>query len=197
MSVGLVQANIGISPKGRLSSPILRHKLHLEQSIALQRRGAELIIWPESAYPFVVDRSSTTDFPDGDHRKLMQGINVPLIFGAASFTRGDPYPFNTAFMMEPTGQITGRFDKNFLLVFGEYIPFYEQFPQLKTWFPAMAHFARGTTVTTFNVNGYKAGPLICYEDIIPRFARRVAALQPNFFVNITNDAWFGATSEAL
>jgi apolipoprotein N-acyltransferase len=42
---------------------------------------------------------------------------------------------------------------------------------------------------------FRLGPLICYEDILPGFARRVAALRPNLFVNITNDAWFGRTAE--
>ena len=37
--------------------------------------------------------------------------------------------------------------------------------------------------------------MICYEDIIPSFARRLVAERPNLLVNITNDAWFGATSE--
>ena len=42
---------------------------------------------------------------------------------------------------------------------------------------------------------YRLGPLICYEDILPGFARRVAKLEPNAFINITNDAWFGRTAE--
>jgi hypothetical protein len=37
--------------------------------------------------------------------------------------------------------------------------------------------------------------MICYEDIFPSFGRRVAKLGPNLLVNITNDAWFGNTSE--
>jgi apolipoprotein N-acyltransferase len=42
---------------------------------------------------------------------------------------------------------------------------------------------------------YLLGPLICYEDILPSFTRRVAKLRPNALVNITNDAWFGRTAE--
>jgi apolipoprotein N-acyltransferase len=42
---------------------------------------------------------------------------------------------------------------------------------------------------------FKLGPLICYEDILPGFTRRVAKLRPNALVNITNDAWFGRTAE--
>jgi hypothetical protein len=43
-----------------------------------------------------------------------------------------------------------------------------------------------------NVN---LGPMICYEDIFPSFGRRLIKKDPNLLVNITNDAWFGRTSE--
>jgi len=42
---------------------------------------------------------------------------------------------------------------------------------------------------------FRLGPLICYEDILAGFTRKAAALGPNLFVNITNDAWFGKTAE--
>jgi apolipoprotein N-acyltransferase len=125
----------------------------------------------------------------------MRGLRVPLLFGVLTVGRGDKYPYNSAYMMEPDGRITGRFDKNYLLVFGEYIPFYEHIPSFKKWFPAASHFAHGSEVTVFPFRQYQLGPLICYEDIIPNFGRRLAPLKPNLLVNITNDAWFGATSE--
>ena len=37
--------------------------------------------------------------------------------------------------------------------------------------------------------------MICYEDIFPSFARRLVKRDPNILINITNDAWFGRTSE--
>lgn len=195
IDVGIVQANIGIDRKGSPEHRLRHHQIHLEESWKLQQAGADLLVWPESSYPFWFDRAQTRDYPPGDPRRVMQRIDVPLIFGAASFGRGEPYPYNSAFMLAPDGRILGRFDKNFLLVFGEYIPFYEQFPSFRKWFPAASHFARGTTVTTFPLGPHRVGPLICYEDIIPAFGRRLAPLAPNLLVNITNDAWFGRTAE--
>jgi apolipoprotein N-acyltransferase len=38
--------------------------------------------------------------------------------------------------------------------------------------------------------------LICYEDILPSFTNKlVAATSPELLVNMTNDAWFGNSSE--
>ncbi|MFY0531172.1 nitrilase-related carbon-nitrogen hydrolase [Nannocystis pusilla] len=42
---------------------------------------------------------------------------------------------------------------------------------------------------------WRLGPLICYEDILPRFARGVAAEGIHAFVNLTNDSWFGKSKE--
>jgi apolipoprotein N-acyltransferase len=85
------------------------------------------------------------------------------------------------------------------MLFGEYIPFYDQIPWFTKIFPEASNFNRGTEPASlpFSVAGrsYRLGPLICYEDIIPGFTRRVANLDPNLFVNITNDAWFGRTAE--
>jgi len=39
------------------------------------------------------------------------------------------------------------------------------------------------------------GAVICYEDLLPGFLRRVGALHPNLLVNLTSDSWFGANSE--
>src|SRR5690606_33742301 len=42
----------------------------------------------------------------------------------------------------------------------------------------------------------RIGPMICYEDILPIFARTLARVgDPQIFLNITNDAWFGDTDE--
>jgi apolipoprotein N-acyltransferase len=42
---------------------------------------------------------------------------------------------------------------------------------------------------------WRLGPVICYEDILPRYLRRVGALHPNLLVNLTSDSWFGANTE--
>jgi len=136
---------------------------------------------------------------------VRRGFETPLLFGALTQgappfrARADRYPYNTAMMMDASGRITGMFDKVFLMIFGEYIPFYDSIPWFTELFPEASNFNRGKDPAVFPVDihgqTFKLGPLICYEDILPGFARRVAALHPNLFVNMTNDAWFGRTSE--
>ncbi len=195
VKVGLVQGNVGIIQKGKAGLASQHLKMHHEVSQQLIKQGAELVVWPESSYPYAFERSMERDWPAGHPFRVMNGIDVPVFLGVGTYGRGEPYPYNSAYMMEPDGRITGRFDKNYLLIFGEYIPFYEQIPSFKKWFPAASHFSHGTEVTTFPFQKYRLGPLICYEDIIPSFTRRLAPLKPHLLVNITNDAWFGSTSE--
>ena len=74
---------------------------------------------------------------------------------------------------------------------------------VKDLIPATSNFGRGTEAKVFpftwtrdgQTHEAKLAPMICYEDIFPSFGRRVAKLGPNLLVNITNDAWFGNTSE--
>jgi len=136
VKVGVVQANIGIVQKGRPGLAQEHLALHQRESQRLVARGAELLVWPESSYPYAIERERTHDFPPENPRQVMRGIKVPLLFGVLTYSQREEYPYNSAYMMEPDGRITGRFDKNFLLVFGEYIPFYDTFPSFRKWFPA-------------------------------------------------------------
>lgn len=203
VKVGVVQANIGIHEKFVPGLREAQHALHLRLSQELAQQGAELIVWPESSYPYPLLRPTNRDFPDSDARKLQRGYNTPLLFGALTIERKDGHivPYNTALLLDRTGTVSGTFDKNFLLIFGEYLPFASQLSFLRELIPEISNFARGTETTTFpfehHGHRYSLGPMICYEDIIPAFGRRLFAdpSPPNLMVNITNDAWFGATSE--
>jgi len=202
--VGLVQANVGMSDKW---DPTERGRLldvHQRLSNELTAEGADLIVWPESSYPYALSRNMLRDFPLGDPRRIRGAGNTPLVFGAVTMD-GYPqigkrrFPYNTALMLDQQGRVASTFDKVFLLIFGEYIPFYDEIPWFTKLFPEASNFNRGAAPGSFPFqlrgHDYRLGPLICYEDILPGFTRQTAALDPNLLVNITNDAWFGKTAE--
>jgi apolipoprotein N-acyltransferase/photosystem II stability/assembly factor-like uncharacterized protein len=115
--------------------------------------------------------------------------------GLSPLGRGNRRSYNSAMLLDGQGQVLGRYDKTYLLIFGEFIPFGEYFPQFYEWLPEASHFYPGTSVETFAFEGHQLGVMICYEDILPSFARKVAGKDPNVLINVTNDAWFGKTSE--
>ncbi len=206
VKVGIVQANIGIKLKG---APGFRRKqleIHRELSRFLEAEGAELLVWPESSYPYVLPRHVENEEDLEARLRIHEGFRAPVFFGliTADWPEGAQEArkvYNSAVLVDESGRFVGLYDKIFLLVFGEYIPFYDELSFMRRFFRRhrMSNFDRGERILTFPYvrrdGTYRLGPLICYEDIIPSFGRKLAKHRPHLLVNVTNDAWFGDTSE--
>lgn len=201
IQVGVVQGNISFDEKGLHHPQLAAGQLRGLQKVSaeLQAQGADLVLWSESSYPYAIGRNRTKDFePGGRGRLHTDDFNAPLVLGAMTRTSepGD-LPYNSAIYVDREGKFRGRFDKIFLLLFGEYIPFHGL---LKDVVPRNAgHFSRGQSIVTFPFEHegqtYRLGPMICYEDILPEFGRELSELHPHLLVNLTNDAWYGDTTE--
>jgi apolipoprotein N-acyltransferase len=197
--VGYVQGNMGLMQKREQPGEGLRRHIKLTQE--LRDKGVDLVVWSESSVMFSVPEEMGMKTPF--YRDRFAGrLGVPTIFGAVLF-RVDPDRerwFNTAIATNVKGEVTGRYDKQYLLAFGEYLPFGDDFPILYQWSPHSGRFSKGTSLepVELDVKGkkHKISVLICYEDILPSFTNRmVAHADPELLVNITNDAWFGDTTE--
>lgn len=160
---------------------------------------------PDLDYP--ADVEADIDVGELERSTPLRGFEVPLLMGA--LTQGKPSPegsvhctdcYNSAVLVGRDGSVEALTDKAFLLVFGEYIPFGDQFPILYEWLPEASHFQAGTRTEPLRFvregkPDVRIGVLVCYEDLLPAFARRVAIHDPDVLVNLTNDAWFGQTAE--
>jgi len=209
-----VQGNVPFDEKGYEHPEVAARQLEDLKGLSakLEGAGADLIVWTETAFPYLMPRNLwheprvgiRSDFKDG---RMVPRFTTPLIFGAMTYDvddRGAPVdrdPYNTAIMMDPSGAFTGRFDKQFLVMFSEHIPLVETFPWLRKVLPrASGNLTPGkeTKVFTFKARDgreVRAVPMICFEDIISHFSVKAGRKHPNLLVNITNDAWFGNTSE--
>jgi apolipoprotein N-acyltransferase len=191
-----VQANMGLAEKRSSFDEGLRR--HLKLSAELREQGADFVVWSEtSAMRPVRDATYAEEL-----RGVSSRIGLPSIFGAVIVKRvpdeREYVLYNSAVSSDAAGTITGRYDKEVLLTFGEYLPFGETFPILYRWSPNSGHFTPGTSLDPLmvDVHGVKhpVSALICYEDILPRFANdAVRHADPELIVNLTNDAWFGDT----
>jgi apolipoprotein N-acyltransferase len=197
--VGYVQGNMGLMAKRENPGEGLRR--HKALTAELREKGADLVVWSETSATFPTREDLATKgnfFRD----RFAASLGVPTIFGAVLY-RVDPDRerwFNTAIATNAKGEIRGRYDKQFLLAFGEYLPFGDTFPILYKWSPHSGRFSPGTSLEPVNVEvkgtDHKVSVLICYEDILPGFTNRaVAHANPELLVNMTNDAWFGDTTE--
>ena len=199
LRIGLVQANMGTYQKR--SEPEEGHRRHLADSQALQAQGVDLIVWPESAYVYILPAHTGSNV----YAQVMQrpdvagDIHTPLLFGALrrEGAKGSrPIDHNTAFLVDAAGNVQGTYDKTYLLAFGEYLPFGDTFPWLYDISPHSGRFTPGSRLDALPFQGHRIGVLVCYEDVLPGFTRKLMrASQPDLLVNITNDAWFGETTE--
>jgi apolipoprotein N-acyltransferase len=87
----------------------------------------------------------------------------------------------------------GRYDKQQLLAFGEYIPLQRYLPFLRNISPTIGNLTPGTGGLVELPTGVKIGTLICYEDILASLGRQAVQQGAQILVNLTNDAWFGRT----
>ncbi|MDB4998305.1 MAG: Apolipoprotein N-acyltransferase [Myxococcaceae bacterium] len=197
--VGYVQGNMGLMQKREQPGEGLRRHIRLTQE--LRDKGVDFAVWSESSVTFSVPEEMGMKTPF--YRDRFAGrLGVPTIFGAVLF-RVDPDRerwFNTAIATNAKGEVTGRYDKQYLLAFGEYLPFGDDFPIMYKWSPHSGRFSKGTSLepVELDVKGtkHKVSVLICYEDILPSFTNKmVVHADPELLVNITNDAWFGDTTE--
>ncbi len=197
LHVGIVQGNLGLMQKREDPGEGLRRHKRLTQE--LRQKGVELVVWSESSVTFAVHEKMHEAFMKD---RISGNAGVQMVFGAVVY-RVDPDRerwYNTALSSSLTGDVTARYDKHYLLAFGEYLPFGEELPILHKWSPNSGRFSKGTAfkplLFTRDGKQHKLGTLICYEDILPRFTNDLVNEEdPELLVNITNDAWFGDTLE--
>lgn len=197
---GFVQGNMGLMQKRERPGEGLRRHVNLTRE--LRDKGVDFVVWSESSVTFPVneERGMNGHFY---RDSFAASLGMPAIFGGV-LVHTDPDPtrdrwFNTAIATDVRGEVTGRYDKHYLLAFGEYLPFGQTFPILYKWSPHSGRFTPGTDIepVDLEVKGqkHKVSVLICYEDILPYFTNNAVKKDTELLVNITNDAWFGDTAE--
>ncbi len=87
-----------------------------------------------------------------------------------------------------------------LIPFGEGLPFGPLNPYLAKIIQNISYFAKGNRYTKFTLRNNKSFiTAICYEilfsDYIRTFLNHSGAKKPDFLINLTNDSWYGNTSE--
>lgn len=196
LRVALVQANMSLLGKRSNPEESLDRHLSLTRG-AMQAKPLDLVVWSETSIGGAVDERTANAHYE---QRIGRELPIPTIFGAVLRTPVDDarkYTLsNSALVTNEEGSVVGRYDKQFLLGFGEYLPFGEMFPILYEWSPNSGRFTPGKSFEPLPVGERSVATFICYEDIIPSFVNRIMSNgSPGLLVNLTNDAWFGDTTQ--
>ena len=155
-------------------------------------KDVHLIVWPEAAYPYTIDK--TKDTVPGLSR-FVNRIRIPLLTGAIG--KDSKGPSNSLFVLNRRGRlIQPIYSKSKLLAFGEYFPGSVRFPFLLEKFSYFtSNLVPGQGPLTAKLEGRELGFQICYESLFDKFTRELARKNPQILINITNDSWYGPWQE--
>lgn len=207
LRVGLVDHAVKpLDRWNRANHPAITRSLR-KLTHALEAQGAELVVWPEGAYPYALPHDARTA-PTGSRSIVGNGVRGPVLAGLITddppVRRDDGSmersSYNSATLVAPDGSMAPPYDKLELLWFGEAVPLGAQIPWLRRTFQRSGGLVPGDAPRSLDLGGrsppVRMAILNCYEDTLPGLGRRLAnALSPTLLVNVTNDAWFYATAE--
>ena len=158
---------------------------HLQQELAMSRIGQwqDITIWPETAVAFITNEHTASLYKFIATGKL-------LIFGGVRESTKHEV-FNSAFVVNNAGKLLDYYDKYKLVPFGEYMPL-KRFVPFKKILSGISSFTASKTskkvITVDRIPPF--GMLICYEGIFSN----LFAQKAQWFINLTNDAWFGTSN---
>jgi apolipoprotein N-acyltransferase len=152
----------------------------------------DLVAFPETAMP---DFWPLRPLQSLRLTHLSDSLKTDVVIGALDFDR-DPaapkgaYVRNGAFLLTPEKPVVWRYDKIFLVPFGERVPF-DWIPLINKVELEQGGFSAGHEIKVQTTAGVPWAPSLCYELIYPELARMAHEKGARMLVNLTNDGWFG------
>lgn len=190
--VAAVQGNISLNASdSEISEVFFRDYPRMIDRAAVQ--GSSLVILPESPNPHFFQ----SDLLYRRHLvELARRYRVGVLFNNTAYegpSRNLRY-FNSALLVDEEGSLASRYDKVHLVPFGEYVPWRGILTFVTPLVREVSEFSPGRDFTLGTFRGRPFGTFICYEAIFPELVRTFSFRGAEFLINITNDAWFGATA---
>lgn len=202
IEVLIVQANIGNFEKFMAEqntdfrAPVIQKYFELTRRALNQGSQAELVLWPETAFPANLHTSAMGNYYQSQLKAFITSLDKDFLIGGYTDDPQTGQYFNSIYYFDRSSENRGVYHKSHLLAFGEYFPLSDTFPFLKTLIPAVSDFGRGSGPDVISHNELKIGPQVCYEGLFPDFSKGLSNKGAQVFFNVTNDSWFGHTFES-
>lgn len=187
--VAAIQGNIEQAIKWVPGSVRLGIDRYLAQTKSVAAFRPQLVVWPETVIPEVLNHDPATMARFGS---LSRAMRTTLVVGAQELRGGRLY--NALYVFGPAGGLRGTYEKRQL------VPFAESFPARAalSWLPYVAElggvFSSGTVDGVYGAGPLRFAPLICWESAFADLAHAQVRDGAQLLVISTDDAWFGDTA---
>lgn len=200
LSVGILQEKVTMVERmaERKSTTAFQSWVNITRPI--MGKPLDLVVWPEGSVPY----NPTEEKVHAVLGNIASTGSFNFLVGGGTIEDDPENPkdyiaHNSVYLLNRSGEITGRYDKMVPMPFGEYLPW--PFIYLREYIRGPGNFRAGTEAKVFQADRRAPdGSLvpftfttpICYEAILEPTMRRL--MDADVLVNITNDGWFGDTA---
>jgi len=190
--------------------------VYLQLSDSAVQKGAEFIVWPESALPVYL---LSGNYPDEVRRikDFCRENDVAIVSGLplvhfyyskeqakidSKVSRDSSYfydTYNGVVLFLPDTDLIQEYGKMNLVPFAERAPYLRYLPFLGDWIKWSVGISNWSVWDSQTVFKYKMregdtakfSAVVCYESIFPSFNAEFVKLGAQFLVVVTNDSWYG------
>lgn len=202
------QTQIDSAPETRIAmvqvDPSFTESLEQSQQLTMAAaHDVDLICWPESSggsYELALDELSDRRRVFMASREPVRGLQpwtsptCELLLGGKNYVGNRDEPnelYVTAMLINEQQRITGRYNKRFLMPFGEYVPLEHTVPGLADLFDMAEYITPGLEPQVLHSEtGARLGTMLCYEDMVPQAAREMTLAGANVLVSLINGSAF-------
>lgn len=160
-----------------------------------EQQRPDLLLWPEGASDLDLLHEVSGPETVGRIEEVVDAVQAPLLLGGTSRTAQD-VPRNMVFSIAPGQGLTDAYQKVYLAPFGEFMPLRPLMRHLSEWVDRIPDWQPGNEPGVLDVRlqdgrVVPVGLTICFENVMDRAVREVAAGGAQLVVVPTSNAWFG------
>lgn len=190
LRVAVVQGNISSHEKWSANSIKRTRQVYREYTLKAAEEGARLVIWPETALPYVIEEDNGIGEYVSD---LAKEADTTILVGA--FTESEEGEYNSIVCFTPDGKMSETvYSKRRLVPFGEFVPLRGL---IETLIPPLAELVMsegevlaGEGAQLFELEEGRVGSLICFDSIYEELTRESVSDGAELICLSTNDSWF-------
>ena len=149
-----------------------------------QNPNTDLIIWPEGSLPIDLNNRM------GLLSRIGGLINREQLIILGSSAIENDQLFNRLYVINHKGKTIQHYDKQKLVLFGEYVPFVK--PVISRFLNLGMNYVSGVNQPLLNLpKNVQAIPMICFESIFNYSHVNENICRSDLIIQISNDSWFG------